>query len=118
LLIGARPGEIFCCCARSDIRCETLLAMVSFEPVWALPLDPAHVDKQSARILLLHPNEPRNDIRVPTGNRVANRKLAAWLSAIREAGCKGLRLAQEDDQSKILWQRYRAIAKQLRRKMR
>ena len=118
LLIGARPGEIFCCNARSDIRCESLLAMVSFAPVWALPLDPAHVDKQSARILLLHPSEPQNDVRVPTGNRAANRKLAAWSAAIREAGCKGLRLTQDDEQSKALWQKYRVVAKQLRRKMR
>jgi hypothetical protein len=118
LLVGARPGEIFCCYVRSDVRCETLLAMVSFEPVWALPLDAAHVDKQSARIVLLHSNEPQNDVRVPTGNRTATRKLAAWSAAIREAGCKGLRIAKEDDQSKVLWKRYRAVAKQLRRKMR
>ena len=118
LLIGARPGEIFCCNVRSDVRCETVLAMVSFLPVWALPLDPAHADKQSARILLLHPNEPQNDIRVPTGNRATNRKLVAWSAVIREAACKGLRLAQEEEQTKVLWQRYRVVAKQLRRKMR
>lgn len=118
LLIGARPGEIFCCYSRSDIRCESLLAMVSFAPVWALPLDPAHVDKESARILLLNPNEPQNDVRLPTGNRVVNRKLAAWSAVIREAGCKGLRLTQDDHQTKALWQRYRVVAKQLRRKLR
>ncbi|HEY5911633.1 MAG TPA: hypothetical protein VJA21_13620 [Verrucomicrobiae bacterium] len=118
LLIGARPGEIFCCYSRDDIRCESLLAMVSFEPVWALPLDPAHADKQSARILLLHPTQPQNDVRVQMRNRAANRKLAAWSAAIREAGCKGLRLTQEDEQTKALWHRYRVTARQLRRKMR
>ncbi len=50
LLIGARPGEISCCHERSDIRCETLLAMVPFVPVWALPVAPAHANKQSTRI--------------------------------------------------------------------
>src|SRR5439155_18500226 len=99
-------------------RCETLLAMVSFDPVWALPLDPAHADKRAARVLLLHPHEPQIDIRVPTSNHTANRKLVAWIAAVRDAGCKGLGLAPEDEQSKLLWQRYRAVAKQLRRKMR
>lgn len=118
LLIGARPGEIFLCYARSDVRCKILLAWVSFEPVWALPLDPAHTDKQSARILLLQPSEPQNDIQVLAENRAAKSKLVAWSATIREAGCKGLRLAQEDEQAKALWQRYRRIAKQLRRRMR
>jgi hypothetical protein len=118
LLIGARPGEISCCHERSDVRCETLLATVPFVPVWALPVDPAHADKRSARIFLLHPSEPQKNFRLPTGNRGANRQLIAWSAAVREAGCKGLCLNQEDEQTKALWQRYRIIAKQLRRKMR
>jgi hypothetical protein len=118
LLIGARPGEIFHCHPRSDVRCETVLAMVSFTPVWALPFDPAHADKKSAQILLLQPSEPQTDSRIPKGDRAANRRLLAWIAAIREAACKGLRLAQEDEQAKVLWQCYQVVAKQLRRRMR
>jgi hypothetical protein len=117
LLIGARPGEIFHCQARNDVRCESILAMVSFMPVWALPLDPAHADKESARILLFHPSEPLTDIQMPVGNRAAIRKLRVWISAIREAGCKGLVLAPADEQTKALWRRYRVMAKKLRRRM-
>lgn len=117
LLIGARPGEIFHCQSRSDVRCESILAMVSFMPVWALPLDPAHADKESARILLFHPSEPLTDIQMPVGNRTAIRKLRVWISAIREAGCKGLALAPADEQTKALWRRYRVTAKKLRRRM-
>jgi hypothetical protein len=118
LLIGARPGEIFHCLSRSDVRCETVLAMVSFMPVWALPLDPAHADKESARILLFHPSEPLADIQMPAGNRAATHKLRVWISAIREAGCKGLALAPAAEQTKALWRRYRVTAKELRRRMR
>jgi hypothetical protein len=118
LLIGARSGEIFHCQSRSDVRCETILAMVSFMPVWALPLDPAHADKESARILLFHPSEPLAGIQMPTGNRAAIHKLRVWISAIREAGCKGLSLTPADEQTKALWRRYRVMAKELRRKMR
>jgi hypothetical protein len=118
LLIGARPGEIFHCQARSDVRCETVLAMVSFMPVWALPLDPAHADKESTRIFLFHPSEPLADIQIPAGNRTATNKLRVWISAIREAGCKGLVLDPADEQTKALWRRYRVMAKKLRRRMR
>lgn len=118
LLIGALPGEIFHCQSRSDVRCETILTMVSFMPVWALPLDPAHADKESARILLFHASEPLTDIQMPMGNRAATHKLRVWISAIREAGCKGLALAPADEQTKALWRRYRVMAKKLRRRMR
>jgi len=57
LLIGARPGEVFRSHVRRDIRFKTLLTMVPFEPVWALPVDPSHADKESVRVLLLHPNK-------------------------------------------------------------
>jgi len=117
LLIGARPGEIFYCHPRSDIRCESLLAMVSFVPVWALPRDPAHVDKQTARILLLNSIEPQNDARVSTVYRPVNRMRAAWSAAIREANCKGLRLTHDDEETQALWRKYRTVAKQLRRKL-
>jgi hypothetical protein len=100
------------------VRCETILATVSFTPVWALPLDPAHADKESARILLLHPSEPLVDIQAPTGNRPAAHNLREWISAIREAGCKGLKLAPADEQTKALWRRYLVIAKELRRRRR
>ena len=94
------------------------IAMVWFTPIWALPFDPTHADKQSARILLLHPSEPQTDVQVSTENRTANRNVAAWISSIRQAGCKGLPLAQEDELAKALWKRYRTVAKQLWRKMR
>jgi hypothetical protein len=115
LLIGARPGEIFHCHLRSDVRCETVLATASFVPVWALPLDPAHADKESTRILLLHPSEPLVDSQTPAGKRAATHDLREWISVIREAGCKGLALAPADQQTEALWRRFRAVAKQLRR---
>jgi hypothetical protein len=118
LLLGARPGEVFHCHARNDVRCETVLTLIPFAPVWALPLDPAHADKRSARILSFRPAEPVGDIQIPTGNRTASRALLAWISAIREAGCKGLVLAADSEESRALWRRYRNAAKQLRRKMR
>lgn len=118
LLLGARPGEVFRCHLPNDLRCETVRTMVPFAPVWALPLDPSHADKRSTRILLFHPMEAVTDIQMPRGNRPTSRALVAWISAIRQAGCKGLVLAVDCQESTALWQRYRNAAKQLRRKMR
>ncbi len=116
LLVGARPGEVFCCDVRHDVRSETILAMVPFVPVWALPFDSAHADKRSARILLFHSVEPVADMRMTTGNRAASRALAAWSSAIRDAGCKGL--AVDDEEAKALWRRYDDVAKRVRKRIR
>ena len=118
LLLGARPGEIFRCHPHSDVRGETVRTLVPFAPVWALPVNPSNADKRSARILLLQPMEPVTDIQLPRGNRVTRRALIAWISAIRQAGRKGLVLAVEGEESKALWRRYRNAAKQLRKKIR
>ena len=118
LLLGARAGEVFHCHPPSDLRCETVRTLVPFAPVWALPSDPLHADKRSARILLFDPAEPVTDMQMPRGNRNASRAIVAWISAIHEAGCKGFILAADDEKSKVLWRRYRDAAKQLRRKMR
>ncbi len=118
LLLGARPGEVFHCPPPNDVRCETVRTLVPFAPVWALPFDPTHADKRSARILLFHPTEPVTDILLPRGNRATRRALVAWISAIRKAGRKGLVLAADGEESRTLWRRYRNVAKQLRRKIR
>jgi len=118
LLLGARAGEVFLCHARDDVRCETVLALPPFAPVWALPFDPAHADKQSARILLFRPIGPVGDMPIPTGNRTASRALLTWISAIYDAACKGLLLAVDSEESRALWRSYRNTAKRLRRKMR
>lgn len=115
VLVGSHPGEIFRCDLRNDMRCETVLKMIPFAPVWALPMDSAHADKKSARILLFRPAEPVKDIQSPIRNVAAR---LVWISVIREAGSKGLSIAPDDAASKALWQRYRIVAKQLRRRMR
>jgi len=118
LIIGAVPGEVFHCRQRKDIRCNTFLSWVPFEPVWALPFDSAHVDKRSARILLIHPMEPIAAVATFKGNRAATLTHAKWIAVINDASRKQLSLAAENEDSKALWCRYRAVAKHLWRKMR
>jgi hypothetical protein len=119
LLIGPQPGEIFVCPVRDDVRSESILAFVPFNPVWALPSDPLHADKRSARIVLLHSRPPATG--VDSAKRADcdfRRTLWRWIEAINDAGRKQLALDRDDGGARILWKRYRAVAKQLWRNMR
>lgn len=118
VLVGAAPGQIFRCHLRSDLRAETFLAMVPFEPVWALPSDPTHVDKRSVRVVLVSGFEPVRPTTLKNTNRASNPTIAAWYTAINDAGRKGLALATDDANAIALWQSYRREAKRIWRAMR
>jgi len=118
LLIGARPGEIFCSRAHHDVRSETILALVPFSPVWALPIDPAHADKRWARLIQLDSAPPTATDEQLNTNRSTAHALRSWIDAINDAGRKQLALAVESEDSKTLWRRYRTLAKQLWRRVR
>jgi hypothetical protein len=118
ILLGSRPGEVFCCRARPDVHSETILALVPFAPVWALPLDPAHADKHSARIVLMDPKLPVSAAAREHLNRSKERSLAAWITAINTAGRKHLVLAGGDEGAAVLWGQYRALSRRLWRSMR
>jgi hypothetical protein len=118
LLVGARPGEVFYCKPQHDVRSETIIAMVPFTPVWALPIDPVHADKRSARLVLLDFYEPVLAVEHSNGNRRVTGAVRLWVSVVNDAGRKQLGLYVENDETKGLWGRYRAVAKQLWRKMR
>jgi hypothetical protein len=118
VLVGARLGEVFYCAMRTDARCDFLTVLAPFDPVWALPRDPAHVDKRTARIVLLQPAEPVIARELPSGKRRVSYALRSWVAVINDAGRKNLELSSTDDDANGLWRRYRTAAKQLWRKMR
>lgn len=112
VLIGAVPGQIFRCNVRTDVRNDFQLTFVPFAPVWALPADPLHADKRSARIMLV--GKPQS----VQSAQVKRSGIAAWCAVIRDAGYKRLPLATEEQEVAVLWRAYRRAAKQLWRKMR
>ncbi|MCU0734815.1 MAG: hypothetical protein MUF20_04710 [Methylotetracoccus sp.] len=113
LLVGSRPGEIFYCQPRTDVRSETILTLVPFAPVWALPLEPVHADKRSARLVSLELLEPATAAEPTKRSPQMSEAIRRWVTAINDAGRKQLALSAESDATKALWRRYRAIAKQL-----
>jgi hypothetical protein len=116
LLIGARPGEVFCCQCQHGVRSEEILALVPFAPVWALPADPVHADKRSARLVALNHLEPT--ALAKDKDRTTGHAVKQWLKTIKDTGRKQLEFAVDDDEAKVLWRRYVSVAKQLWRKMR
>ena len=118
LLVGARPGEIFCCQAHDDMRSETIFARVPFSPVWALPIDTLHADKRTARIVLLNAVPPIATAHHTIRNRKMALELRKWVTTINDARHKQLALAEETDGAKTLWRHYRIAAKQLWRRIR
>ena len=118
LLIGARPGDIFRYQARHDVHSETILVLVPFAPVWALPIDPIHADKRTARLVLLGSREPASAAKRVSRDRNADRALREWVAAINDASRKQLALADASEDAGTLWRRYHAVAKRLWKGMR
>ena len=118
LLIGPSPGDIVQCKVRHDIRLEIISAQTPFVPIWALPHDPAHSEKKSARILLLNRIEPAFDFKLSDFIHSTKHLITKWVSAIHDAGCKGISVCPDDEEVKKLWHKYCKLAKTLRRKMR
>lgn len=117
-LLGAHPGEIFYARPPSETRCAGFVALCPFRPVWSLPIDPAHADKKSARVRLFESIEPAHELKIPSASSAGGRRWIAWLTTIRQAGCKGLLVDSDNAGATALWRRYQHFAKQLGRKMR
>jgi hypothetical protein len=113
VLIGAVPGQIVRCNLRADMQSDALALFVPFAPVWALPADPLHADKRTARIMPANSLQRVRMASVDISSRAAKRAVFTWCAAINEAGCKRLALAIEDVNAVVLWQEYRRAAKKI-----
>lgn len=118
LLVGARAGEVLHCHTRDEVRAENFLIFAPFQPVWALPADPAHANKGSARILLLRAIEPMRLVGVNSIDRSHRQKLQRWTSVLNDASKKRLRVEPDNAAAMALWSSYRKAARQLRRELR
>jgi hypothetical protein len=115
VLIGAEPGQIHYCRRPSELKAQSLLARPSFEPVWALPSNPAHLDKRIAKVIAIGELQPVRAMNLRGINRQNRNRIAAWCSAISDAGRKGLRVEGKGDGAVDYWRQYRKEAKRLRK---
>jgi len=118
LLIGPSPGQVWLCSSRRDLRAESICAWVAFEPVWALPADPAHCNKSIACVQLIGQlQEPGTILRRPIKRRDLY-ALQRWCNAIQDARRKRLKPCGDDDAVIRLWQEYKEAARVLWRRLR
>jgi len=116
LLVGAEPGQIHLCAVRGDLRCADWVAFLLFEPVWALPADPWHCDKRTARIIPVGVQAVGS---IPRGYRNRRQRLIGrWCDAILAASRKGLVLSTADERAQQLWRSYRRVARRIWRSRR
>lgn len=117
LLIGPSPGQIHLCEMRSDLRASTCVDYPQFEPMWAIPIDPMHCDKNSSRVLRVGCVMP--DRADANGrSRKQQKMLRAWAQAILDATRKGLRVEPSDEETQALWSAYRKAARTIWRMLR
>jgi hypothetical protein len=107
LLIGAEPGQVFRCSARSV---AVWRGFVPFDVVWALPAQPLTCSKKTARILQFayKPLMPRR----------AGTRPFVWCSAILDASRKGLRIEGGSAESAERWSEYKKTARNIWRGLR
>jgi hypothetical protein len=101
VLLGAKPGEIFCCSRRNVAHWK---GYVPFAPVWALPAYPLTSNKASVSI-----------IQISTAPVLAGCSPGAprWSNVILDAGRKGLRIENESPASKASWSAYKKAARSI-----
>jgi len=102
LLIGAEPGQVFRCSARSVALWR---GFVPFDVVWALPAQPLTCNKKFARILQFA-DKPLMPLR-------AGIRPLVWCSAILDASRKGLRIEGGSAQSAERWSEYKKTARNI-----
>lgn len=118
ILIGAKPGDVFQAHPRRDLRGAPCLAIPKFDPVWALPVDPLHCDKNTSRVLLIG---KAAEIQDPEGGQYSIRQSSdvdRWFRLILNASRKGLVVEPADRDTKHLWDTYKDAARRLRKRFR
>jgi len=108
VLIGAKPGEIFVCSNRNS---HVWSGLTPFAPVWAVPSDPLHCRKATARVRLLNSLERKGPVQTKTRLGRRNSKVGAWCMAILDSRRKGLQTEPSD--CRALWDEYVVEARRL-----
>jgi hypothetical protein len=95
-----------------------------FDPIWAIPADPLHCDKRTARVLLIGPpvavgqgdqQSSTHSLERAARRRALARGSHAWCAAILAASRKGLQTEPSRVEVVDLWKTYKRYAKALRR---
>ncbi len=118
VVLGAAPGEHAVATRASGIRGTPYLASPPFHPVWALPPDPMHCSKMTARILLLAEHaKPAIRAAVPRATR-GRADVDTWCRLILDVSRKGLATEPDTERVRALWLLQKRAARRIWRSVR
>lgn len=107
MLLGAKPGEIFQCDERAAAEWQGL---VPFKVVWGVPVNVLHSDKKNHHVRLISASVPLD---IQTLHRAERSNVWQWCQAILDCRRKGLTLWPGDDDARLLWKSYSAVARRI-----
>ncbi|RMD65806.1 hypothetical protein D6833_02375, partial [Candidatus Parcubacteria bacterium] len=115
VVLGPEPSQIGTAFKASGVGGVPCLATTDFLPVWALPLDPLHCDKQSASILFVAGTTSLQQILKPAGDppRRKDAEIERWYRSVLDASRKGLALHPDTALVRDLWQEYKKLARRI-----
>ena len=109
VILGAKPGEIAYC---PRIRGPRQVGCVTFDAVWAIPVDAFGCDKTTTTICLLNARQVFQTERRQFTGKEAERVME-WSTAILNAARKGLLVEESDPYAPVLWREYKSRARTL-----
>ncbi len=119
VVIGSVPGQ-----CRVATRCATIpgapcIVFPPFAPIWALPLDPLHCDKQITPILLIgKPTPPQaSEQRQRQVFHRGSTEVESWCRLILDASRKGLSTKPDTEAVWKLWTEYKLLARRIWRSL-
>jgi hypothetical protein len=120
VLLGSVSGHYVVASRVSAVRGCPCISSPSFRPVWALPRDPLHCDKEAVFILLvgdeLSPDMRGLDCRGAShseGTDIDSTYIDLWCRKIMDASRKGLRTKPNNERIQGLWHSYKREARRI-----
>lgn len=120
VLLGSEPGQHSIAVRVSALRRTPRIASPHFRPIWALPRDPLHCDKENVRILFVGGPNLAESRRDATRNQFfrGSPDIEGWGRLILDASRKGMSLEPDTGAVRALWLSYKRLARRIWRAQR
>ena len=119
VLLGPEPGQIVTAVKASSLR-SPRIASPCFRPVWALPHDPLHCDKENVRILLVAGSEAPEATKEPAGRQDSGAGIDVdrWCRLILDANRKRMATDPDTESVRAQWRTHQCLARRIWRSRR
>src|SRR5262249_21447367 len=96
-----------------DIRLPFCAAFPGFVPIWAVPADPLHADKEATHVLHVRTLDASGFIEIISEDKPTTRKIRQWCAVILDCARKGLAVVPADEETGEAWRSCRNIARRI-----